>query len=55
MPGVQVQTGGGSGAILDNIAVRGFTAPIYLNGLLLPTDTAIGFSRMRLEPYASSA
>jgi iron complex outermembrane receptor protein len=48
-PGVQIQQGAGS--ILDNISVRGFSAPIYLNGLLLPTDTAIGFSRMRLEPY----
>ncbi|MGD9803076.1 MAG: TonB-dependent siderophore receptor [Hyphomicrobiaceae bacterium] len=48
-PGIQVQSGGGS--ILDNIAVRGFTAPIFLDGLLLPTDTGIGFARIRLEPY----
>jgi iron complex outermembrane receptor protein len=48
-PNVQNQTG--SSSILDNIAVRGFTAPIFLDGLLLPTDGAIGFSRIRLEPY----
>jgi iron complex outermembrane receptor protein len=48
-PGVQNQTGAGS--MLDNIAVRGFTAPIYLNGLLLPSDTAVNFNRVRLEPY----
>src|SRR5262245_43955554 len=49
VPGVQVQSGGAS--VLDLIAVRGFTAPIYLNGLLLPTDTAVSFSKIRLEPY----
>ena len=49
VPGVQTQSGGGS--ILDNIALRGFAAPIFLDGLLLPTDTGIGFARIRLEPY----
>jgi iron complex outermembrane receptor protein len=48
-PGVQDQTGAAS--ILDNIAVRGFTAPIFLDALRLPTDGAIGFARIRLEPY----
>src|SRR5262245_2029924 len=49
-PAVQNQTGAAS--ILDNIAVRGFTALIFLDGLQLPTDTGIGFARIRLEPYA---
>ena len=49
-PGVQNQTGASS--ILDTIAVRGFPAPIFLDGLPLPTDTAIGFAKIRIEPYA---
>src|SRR6185312_3135927 len=36
---------------LDTIAVRGFTAPIFLDGLLLPNDNGISFARIRLEPY----
>lgn len=48
-PGVQNQTGASS--ILDTIAIRGFTAPIFLDGLLLPTDSSIGFARIRVEPY----
>lgn len=48
-PGVQNQTGGGS--IRDMIGVRGFAAPIFLDGLQLPTDTGLGFARIRLEPY----
>lgn len=49
-PAVQSQVGASS--ILDTIAVRGFPAPIFLDGLLLPTDTGIGFAKIRLEPYA---
>jgi iron complex outermembrane receptor protein len=48
-PGVQSQTGASS--ILDTISVRGFTAPIFLDGLLLANDNGISFARMRLEPY----
>lgn len=48
-PGVQDQTGAAS--ILDNIAVRGFTAPIFLDALRLPADGAINFAHIRLEPY----
>lgn len=48
-PAVQNQTG--SGSIFDNIAVRGFTAPIFLDGLRLPTDVGLSFARIRLEPY----
>jgi len=48
-PGVQNQTGGSS--ILDTISVRGFQAPIFLDGLLLANDNGISFARLRLEPY----
>jgi iron complex outermembrane receptor protein len=48
-PGVQTQTGASS--ILDTISVRGFTAPIFLDGLLLANDNGISFARLRLEPY----
>jgi iron complex outermembrane receptor protein len=48
-PAVQSQVGASS--ILDTIAVRGFPAPIFLNGLLLPTDSGINFAKIRLEPY----
>jgi len=48
-PGVQDQTGAGS--IRDVIGVRGFIAPVFLDGLQTPTDTGLGFARIRLEPY----
>ena len=42
-PAVQNQTSASS--IFDNIAVRGFTAPIFLDGLRLPTDVSLSFAQ----------
>ena len=50
-PGVQNQTGAAS--ILDTISVRGFPAPIFLDGLPLPTDTGIGFAKIK-SPTSSA-
>lgn len=46
-----VQTTAGSASIFDEINLRGFLAPIYLDGLLTPVSPGSN-ARQRLEPYA---
>ncbi|HEX2842720.1 TonB-dependent siderophore receptor [Hyphomicrobium sp.] len=48
-PGVSLD-GFGSNVFFDSIKIRGFTAPQYLDGLRLPTDSA-AFAVPRIETY----
>jgi iron complex outermembrane receptor protein len=41
----------GASSISDEIKVRGFIAPRYLDGLRLPYDTVLQFGQTRTEPY----
>jgi iron complex outermembrane receptor protein len=42
----------GAGSVFDNeVKVRGFIAPRYLDGLRLPYDTTVQFAQPRIEPY----
>jgi len=42
----------GSGSVFDNeVKIRGFIAPRYLDGLRLPYDTTITFAQPRVELY----
>lgn len=49
-PGVTTELYGAS-SFLDEVRVRGFVAPRFLDGLRLPTDTALQFAQPRTEPY----
>lgn len=48
-PGVSIDSYGAS-AFFDWIKIRGFNAPQYLDGLLLPNDSS-AFAVPRIEPY----
>jgi len=41
----------GANSLSDEIKVRGFVAPRYLDGLRLPYDTVLQFAQTKTEPY----
>ncbi|MPZ40423.1 MAG: TonB-dependent siderophore receptor [Rhizobiales bacterium] len=49
-PGVTTELYGAS-SFLDEVKVRGFDAPRFLDGLRLPTDTVVRFAQPKAEPY----
>ncbi len=49
-PGVQTELYGAS-SVADEIKVRGFIAPRFLDGLRLPYDTVLQFAQTKVEMY----
>jgi iron complex outermembrane receptor protein len=49
-PGVTTELYGAS-SFLDEVKIRGFVAPRFLDGLRLPSDTVVRFAEPKAEPY----
>ena len=49
-PGVSTELYGAN-SVADEIKVRGFVAPRFLDGLRLPYDTVLQFAQTKTEPY----
>jgi iron complex outermembrane receptor protein len=50
VPGVILEPYGAS-SIFNDVKIRGFLAPRYLDGLRLPNDTITTFAQTRIEPW----
>jgi iron complex outermembrane receptor protein len=53
-PGLSLNTYGAN-SLFDTITVRGFQAPLFLDGLRLPVDSATTFVTPRIVPYGLEA